>query len=105
MRVLMLARQSYYRYLVEKVCKAGEPMAGRAAWRICTQNRWLSVLGRSVAGMARLARLCTMIVSSATTPPVVRISCASAISLRTAQMKASFKNEAIMTATMARQAA
>ena len=28
-----------YRYLVEEARDAGEPMAERTAWRICTQNR------------------------------------------------------------------
>jgi putative transposase len=35
-----------YRYLVEEARDAGEPMAERTAWRICTQNRWWSVFGK-----------------------------------------------------------
>ncbi|MCV7200707.1 IS3 family transposase [Mycolicibacterium peregrinum] len=35
-----------YRYLVEEAGDAGEPMAQRTAWRICTQNRWWSVFGK-----------------------------------------------------------
>jgi putative transposase len=35
-----------YRYLVEEARAAGEPMAERTAWRICTANRWWSVFGK-----------------------------------------------------------
>lgn len=35
-----------YRYLVEEARDAGEPMAERTAWRICTQNQWWSVFGK-----------------------------------------------------------
>jgi transposase InsO family protein len=35
-----------YRYLVEEARDAGEPMAERAAWRICADNRWWSVFGK-----------------------------------------------------------
>ncbi|MFN6548754.1 MULTISPECIES: IS3 family transposase [Mycobacteriaceae] len=35
-----------YRYLVEEACDAGEPMAARTGWRICTDNRWWSVFGK-----------------------------------------------------------
>ena len=35
-----------YRYLVEEARDAGEPMAERTAWRICTQQRWWSVFGK-----------------------------------------------------------
>ncbi len=35
-----------YRYLVEEACAAGEPMAERTAWRICSQNRLWSVFGK-----------------------------------------------------------
>ncbi|WP_344036653.1 IS3 family transposase, partial [Mycolicibacterium alvei] len=35
-----------YRYLVEEASDAGEPMAQRTGWRICTQNRWWSVFGK-----------------------------------------------------------
>ncbi|AHC26435.2 integrase [Mycolicibacterium neoaurum] len=35
-----------YRYLVEEAREAGEPMAERTAWRICTRNRWWSVCGK-----------------------------------------------------------
>jgi transposase InsO family protein len=35
-----------YRYLVEEARDAGEPMAERTAWRICTDNRWWSVFGK-----------------------------------------------------------
>ncbi|MCF6389375.1 IS3 family transposase [Mycobacterium sp. MBM] len=35
-----------YRYLVEEAREAGEPMAERTAWRICSQNRLWSVFGK-----------------------------------------------------------
>jgi putative transposase len=35
-----------YRYLVEEARIAGEPMAERTAWRICTANGWWSVFGK-----------------------------------------------------------
>ena len=35
-----------YRYLVEEARDAGEPMAERTGWRICTDNRWWSVFGK-----------------------------------------------------------
>ena len=35
-----------YRYLVEEARTAGESMAERTAWRICTDNRWWSVFGK-----------------------------------------------------------
>ena len=35
-----------YRYLVEEARDAGEPMAERTAWRICTENEWWSVFGK-----------------------------------------------------------
>ncbi|BBX88338.1 hypothetical protein MAUB_65390 (plasmid) [Mycolicibacterium aubagnense] len=41
-----------YRYLVE-ARDAGEPMAERTAWRICSQNRLWSVFGRNAARTAK----------------------------------------------------
>jgi putative transposase len=35
-----------YRYLLEEARDAGEPMAERTAWRICTENKWWSVFGK-----------------------------------------------------------
>jgi transposase InsO family protein len=35
-----------YRYLVDEARDAGEPMAGRTAWRICAGNKWWSVFGK-----------------------------------------------------------
>ena len=35
-----------YRYLVEEARTAGEPMAERTAWRICSQHRLWSVFGK-----------------------------------------------------------
>ena len=38
-----------YRYLVEEARDAGEAMAERTAWRICTENKWWSVFGNKRA--------------------------------------------------------
>jgi transposase InsO family protein len=35
-----------YRYLAEEARDAGEAMAERTAWRICTENKWWSVFGK-----------------------------------------------------------
>ncbi|WP_420094726.1 integrase [Nocardia asteroides] len=35
-----------YRFLADEAAIAGEVMAGRTAWRICSVNRWWSVFGK-----------------------------------------------------------
>lgn len=35
-----------YRFLLDEAADAGEPMAERTAWRICTANGWWSVFGK-----------------------------------------------------------
>jgi putative transposase len=35
-----------YRYLVEEACAAGEPMAERTGWRICSEHRLWSAFGK-----------------------------------------------------------
>jgi hypothetical protein len=35
-----------YRYLVEQACAAGEPMAERTGWRICSEHRLWSAFGK-----------------------------------------------------------
>ena len=39
-----------YRYLVEEARDAGQQMAERTAWRICSQNRWWSAFGKRKRG-------------------------------------------------------
>jgi putative transposase len=39
-----------YRYLVEEARDAGQSMAERTAWRICSPNRWWSVFGKRKRG-------------------------------------------------------
>ena len=39
-----------YRYLVEDAREAGEPIAERTAWRICTSKQWWSVFGKKNCG-------------------------------------------------------
>ncbi|PRY07339.1 hypothetical protein CLV37_12915, partial [Kineococcus rhizosphaerae] len=35
-----------YRYLHEEAAEAGQPMAARTAWRICSDNRWWSAFSK-----------------------------------------------------------
>ncbi|MFG3618908.1 hypothetical protein [Nocardia sp. NPDC047654] len=35
-----------YRFLVDEAAAAGEPMAARTAWRICSANKWWSSFGK-----------------------------------------------------------
>ncbi|MGW4126401.1 hypothetical protein [Nocardia sp. NPDC004711] len=42
-----------YRFLVDEARAAGEPMAGRTAWRICSAQGWWSVFGKKRRGKAR----------------------------------------------------
>lgn len=35
-----------YRFLVDEARDAGQPMAERTAWRICSHNRWWSAFGK-----------------------------------------------------------
>ncbi|WP_085995447.1 IS3 family transposase [Nocardia testacea] len=39
-----------YRFLADEADAAGEPMAGRTAWRICSANRWWSAFGKRRRG-------------------------------------------------------
>ncbi|WP_280227254.1 IS3 family transposase [Nocardia farcinica] len=41
-----------YRFLADEAESAGEPMAERTAWRICSANRWWSVFGKRRRGKA-----------------------------------------------------
>lgn len=41
-----------YRFLADEAGTAGEPMADRTAWRICSQNRWWSAFGKRRRGKA-----------------------------------------------------
>ena len=42
-----------YRYLVEEARDAGESMAERTAWRICSTKRWWSAFGKPKRGKAK----------------------------------------------------
>ena len=39
-----------YRYLVEEARDAGQSMAERTAWRICSDNQWWSAFGKKKRG-------------------------------------------------------
>ena len=80
-----------YRYLVEEARDAGEPMAERTAWRICSQNQLWSVFGKNRGKNGKPpAHRSTTISSNETSPPTRRISCGSAISPSTVPVRASF---------------
>jgi putative transposase len=38
-----------YRYLADEAEAAGQPMAARTAWRLCSANAWFSAFGKSRA--------------------------------------------------------
>ncbi len=42
-----------YRFLVDEAAGAGEPMAARTAWRICSQQGWWSAFGKPKRGKAK----------------------------------------------------
>ncbi len=42
-----------YRFLADEAAAAGQPMADRTAWRICSGHGWLSVLTRGRRGKGR----------------------------------------------------
>src|SRR5690606_33297639 len=42
-----------YRFLVDEAREAGEPMAERTAWRICSQLGWWSAFGKPKKGKAK----------------------------------------------------
>ena len=44
-----------YRFLVDEARDAGEPMADRTAWRICSDNEWWSAFGKKRRGKTKLA--------------------------------------------------
>ena len=65
-----------YRFLVDEAGDAGQPMAERTAWRICSNNGWWSVFGkRNAARTARSAHRCTTIWSGGISPLMHQISC------------------------------
>ncbi len=41
-----------YRFLIDEAAEAGEPMAARTAWRICSTNGWWSAFGKPKKGKA-----------------------------------------------------
>ena len=41
-----------YRYLLDEAHDAGQPMAARTAWRICSSNGWWSAFGKPKRGKA-----------------------------------------------------
>jgi putative transposase len=38
-----------YRYLADEAEAAGQPMAARTAWRLCSANAWFSAFGKGRA--------------------------------------------------------
>ena len=44
-----------YRFLLDEARDAGEPMADRTAWRICSNNEWWSAFGKKKRGKSKKA--------------------------------------------------
>ena len=44
-----------YRFLLDEARDAGQPMAGRTAWRICSDNQWWSAFGKKKRGKSKKA--------------------------------------------------
>lgn len=44
-----------YRFLVDEAADAGQPMADRTAWRICSDNQWWSRFGKKKRGSGKKA--------------------------------------------------
>jgi putative transposase len=44
-----------YRFLLDEARDAGQPMAGRTAWRICSDNEWWSAFGKTKRGKSKKA--------------------------------------------------
>ena len=82
-----------YRFLVDEARDAGEPMAERTAWRICSDNGWWSAFGKKkAAARARSPgrRSTTTLVTARTfTAAGPEPSCGSAISPSTGPVRAS----------------
>lgn len=79
-----------YRFLVDEPDSAGEPMAPRTAWRICSDNRWWSAFGkrkRGKNGMTGPPVHDDLVKRDF--PPMRQINCGSAISPNTAPVRAS----------------
>ncbi|MTJ65476.1 integrase [Nocardia seriolae] len=43
-----------YRFLADEARAAGEPMADRTAWRICSAQGWWSVFGKKRSGEGKV---------------------------------------------------
>ena len=65
-----------YRFLAGEAAEAGEVMCERTAWRICHDNQWWSVSGRSAPRRGNVRdRLSTMTSSRGTSLPMTSTSC------------------------------
>ena len=42
-----------YRFLLDEARDSGQPMAGRTAWRICSDNEWWSAFGKKKRGRSK----------------------------------------------------
>ncbi|WP_180848976.1 hypothetical protein [Mycobacterium intracellulare] len=65
-----------YRYLVEEACAAGESVAERTAWRICSTHRLWSVRStRSSSTGGPTLPFLPRVLPNTTSPPKDQISC------------------------------
>ena len=69
-----------YRFLADEARDAGQPMAERTAWRICSDNGWWSAFGKKRARQEGKAGppVHDDLVRRETSPPTARTSCGSA---------------------------
>lgn len=61
-----------YSFLAEEARDAGQPMAERTAWRICSDNRWWSAFGKRWRGNNGKGGLRFMMIWSAARSPLTR---------------------------------
>ena len=68
-----------YRFLADEARDAGQPMADRTAWRICSDNGWWSAFGktrrRGKKPQGRHRRSHDDLVATRTSPPTARTGC------------------------------
>ncbi|MDV7199399.1 hypothetical protein R4172_17790 [Rhodococcus kroppenstedtii] len=60
-----------YRFLVDEATDAGQKMASRTAWRICSANRWWSSFGKKREGRAGGSQAAVLGVADAVLAPCV----------------------------------
>jgi hypothetical protein len=94
-----------YRFLVDEAADAGQVMAGRTAWRICSANGWWSIFGKKARGKGLKSGppvhddMCAVVDDKGRSGPRHRIGSGSATSPSTAPGKASSTSARSRTST------